>query len=85
MDQELRLEQKNQQLSTVLTIVSDYVEHEQLGNIFVKIDESFPEMDFYNCTAYKQAFPNAKKANSRKKAGPKKTVKKEKQSPKSTD
>ena len=68
MDQELRLEQKNQQLSTVLSIVSEYVDHSQLGNIFVKIDESFPEMDFYNCTAYKTAFPNAKKATTRKPA-----------------
>ena len=78
MDQELRLEQKNQQLSTVLTIVSDYVDHSQLGNIFVKIDESFPEMDFYNCTAYKQAFPNAKKNANRKKQAPKKMSKKDK-------
>jgi len=60
MDQELRLEQKNQQLSTILTIISEFVNHEQLGQIFVKIDSTFPEMDFYNCNSFKQSFPHIK-------------------------
>ena len=54
MDQELRLEQKNQQLSTVLTIVSKHVGEGQLSSIFSKLDQSFPEMDFYNSASYKQ-------------------------------
>ena len=72
MDQELRLEQKNQQLSTVLTIVSEYVEPGQLGHIFAKIDETFPDMDFYNSVPYAQSFPDkVKKTNKRaKKAAP---------------
>ena len=60
MDQELRLEQKNQQLSTILTIISEFVNHEQLGQIFVKIDSTFPEMDFYKCDSFKQSFPHIK-------------------------
>lgn len=83
MDQELRLEQKNQQLSTILKIVSDYVEHSQLGNIFAKIDESFPEMDFYNCTAYKHSFPAQKKARATRKPATKSAAKAKKDNNKS--
>ena len=77
MDQELRLEQKNQQLSTILSIVSEFVNHEQLGQIFVQIDSTFPEMDFYNCDSFKQSFPHIKSTNDKgkgakgKKAGDK--------------
>ena len=55
-----------------MSIVTEYVDHSQLGNIFVKIDDTFPEMDFYNCTAYKQTFPPVKKARGGKKATAKK-------------
>lgn len=34
MDQELRLEQKNQQLSTILSIVQKYVDKSKLDVIF---------------------------------------------------
>lgn len=61
-------------MSTILTIVSEYVDHSQLGNIFVKIDDTFPEMDFYNCSAYKQSFPPAKKVRGGKKALAKKAL-----------
>ena len=57
-----------------MTIVSEYVDHGQLGNIFVKIDDTFPEMDFYNCTAYKQSFPPAKKVKGAKKTPTKKAL-----------
>lgn len=57
MDQELRLEQKTQQLSTILNIVANYVDQTQLSNIFEKVDTTFPEMDFFNSTAYKQSEP----------------------------
>jgi len=75
MDQELRLEQKNQQLSTILKIVSEYVEHSRLGDIFTKIDDAFPEMDFYNCTAYKQSFPAQKKPRAARKPAAKSAAK----------
>jgi hypothetical protein len=53
MDQELRLEQKNQQLSTILSVVKQHVEPDQLSSIFERIDETFKEMDLYNSPAFK--------------------------------
>ena len=63
MDQELRLEQKNQQLSTILSIVVENVKPGQLGEIFGKIDEIFPEIDIYNSTSYAISFPELVKKN----------------------
>ena len=57
MDQELRLEQKTQQLSTILNIVSKYLPQTQLMPILEKVDTTFPEMDFFNSNAYKQSTP----------------------------
>ena len=62
MDQELRLEQKNQQLSTILKVVSRHVDAEQLEAILEKMDASFPEMDFYNCSAFVRTFPQLQAA-----------------------
>ena len=60
MDQELRLEQKNQQLSTILSVVKAHVEPDQLNSIFEKIDETFQEMDLYNSPAFKQMMSSHK-------------------------
>ena len=60
MDQELRLEQKNQQLSTILSVCSKYVDQNQLDSIFSKINGRFPEMDFYNSASFKISFPSMK-------------------------
>ena len=63
MDQELRLEQKNQQLSTILSIVQKYVDKTKLDTIFEQIESFFPEMDFYNSVSFKRAFPDYKAKN----------------------
>ena len=70
MDQELRLEQKNQQLTTILKIVSNYVESGQLDEIFDRIDGKYPEMDLYNCDFLQEAFPILQdKAKGKKRKG----------------
>lgn len=81
MDQELRLEQKNQQLSSILNIVDQYVDNGLLGQIFVSIDSTFPEMDFYNCNAFKQSFPTQNAKKTRKKRAPKKEKKEDESQP----
>ena len=58
MDQELRLEQKKQQLETILKAVSTYVDESILAQIFAEINETFPEMDLLNSSMMKISFPN---------------------------
>lgn len=60
MDQELRLEQKNQQLSTILNVVKSHVEPEQLSSILSKIDNAFKEMDLFNSPAFVEVFGKLK-------------------------
>lgn len=44
------------------------MDHEQLAGIFMKVDQTFPEMDFFNSSAYKQSNPGQKanKASAKK-------------------
>ena len=60
MDQELRLEQKNQQLSTILNVVKSHVEPDQLSSILGKIDDAFKEMDLFNSPAFIEVFGSTK-------------------------
>lgn len=66
MDQELSLEQRNQQISTLLKIVAEFVEEADLAQVFAEIDKTFPDVDFFNSKFFKISFPKIEKSKNPK-------------------
>ena len=64
--------------------MAEHIEPGQLSDIFGKIDQTFPEIDFYNSASYAMSFPELAKKNkkaARKPRAPKFTDKKSSDSP----
>ena len=48
MDKELRIEQKHQQLSSMLTVLKNFMDPSKINHILEQVNDRFPEMNFYN-------------------------------------
>ena len=55
MDKELRIEQKHQQLSSMLTVLKNFMDPSRINNVLEQVNDRFPEMNFYSMPSVKES------------------------------
>lgn len=59
MDKELRIEQKHQQLSSMLTVLKNFMDPSRINNVLEQVNDRFPEMNFYSMPSVKESLTEA--------------------------
>ena len=55
MDKELRIEQKHQQLSSMLTVLKSFMDPSKINSVLRQVNDKFPEMNFYSMPSVKES------------------------------